>query len=52
MLVDNEIVIPDYKRQFSHEIIEAFMVLANETVASYMQSIEAPFVYRIQEKPS
>ena len=52
MLLDNEIVIPDYKRQFSHEIIEAFMVLANETVASYMQSIEAPFVYRIHEKPS
>ena len=52
MLVNGEIVIPDYKRQFSHEIIEAFMVLANETVASYMQSIEAPFVYRIHEKPN
>ena len=52
MLVNDEIVIPDYKRQFSHEIIEAFMVLANETVASYMQAIEAPFVYRIHEKPN
>ncbi|MBO5334815.1 MAG: ribonuclease R [Clostridia bacterium] len=52
MLIDDEIVIPDYKRQFSHEIIEAFMVLANETVASFMQSIEAPFVYRVHEKPS
>ncbi len=47
-----EISIPDYKRMFSHQIIEAFMVLANETVAEYMQSIEAPFVYRIHEKPS
>ena len=52
MLVDDEIIIPNYKRQFSHEIIEAFMVLANETVASYMESIEAPFVYRIHEKPN
>lgn len=52
LLIDDEIVIPDYKRQFSYQIIEAFMVLANETVASYMQSIEAPFVYRVHEKPS
>jgi ribonuclease R len=52
MLLENEIVIPDYKRQFSHEIIEAFMVLANETVAQYMQAIEAPFVYRVHEKPN
>ena len=52
MLVNDEIVIPDYKRQFSHEIIEAFMVLANETVARYMEALEAPFVYRIHEKPN
>ncbi len=48
----NEITIPDYERAFSHQIIEAFMVLANETVAEYMHSIEAPFIYRIHEKPS
>ncbi len=52
LLENDEIKIPDYKRAFSHQIIEAFMVLANETVAEYMQSIEAPFVYRIHEKPS
>ena len=49
---NGEITIPDYERAFSHQIIEAFMVLANETVAQYMQSIQAPFVYRIHEKPS
>ncbi len=47
-----EIEIPQYERAFSHQIIEAFMVLANETVAEYMHAIEAPFVYRIHEKPS
>lgn len=48
----NEISIPDYERAFSYQIIEAFMVLANETVAEYMSSIEAPFIYRIHEKPN
>lgn len=48
----NEIRIPEYERVFSYQIIEAFMVLANETVASYMHSIEAPFLYRIHEKPT
>ena len=49
---DGEITIPDYERAFSHQIIEAFMVLANETVAQFMQSIEVPFVYRVHEKPA
>ncbi len=55
ILFDGETIsIPDHddKRAFSHQIIEEFMVLANETVASYMESIEAPFIYRIHEKPS
>ena len=49
---NGDIRIPDYERPFSYQIIEAFMVLANETVAEYMHSIEAPFIYRIHEKPN
>lgn len=49
---NDEIKIPDYERAFSYQIIEAFMVLANETVAEYMHSIEAPFIYRVHEKPT
>ena len=51
LTADNEIVIPDYERAFSYQIIEAFMVLANETVAEYIHAMEAPFIYRIHEKP-
>lgn len=46
-----EIVIPDYERLLSHEMIEQFMVLANETVAGFMTEKKAPFVYRIHERP-
>lgn len=46
-----EIIIPDYERLLSHEMIEQFMVLANETVAEFMTEKKAPFVYRIHEKP-
>lgn len=49
---NGEIVIPDREQEFSRQIIEAFMVLTNETVAQYMQSIEAPCLYRTHEKPS
>ncbi len=53
ILFDGEkISIPDYERPFSYQIIEAFMVLANETVAEYMQDLQAPFIYRIHDKPN
>lgn len=48
---NQEIEIPEYERVFAYQIIESFMVIANETVAEYMHSIEAPFLYRVHEKP-
>lgn len=40
-----------YETYFSNEIIEQFMLTANETVAEKFYWLEAPFVYRIHEDP-
>ncbi|PNR96671.1 ribonuclease R [Petrotoga sp. 9PWA.NaAc.5.4] len=39
------------ERGISEKMIEEFMVLANETVASYFDVKELPFIYRIHEYP-
>jgi ribonuclease R len=39
------------ERNVAHRLIEEFMLLANETVASYLESQEAPALYRIHEEP-
>ena len=52
LYVDGKIVIPEYERTISHELIEQFMVLANETVATLMTEKKMPFVYRVHESPS
>lgn len=49
---DGKISIPDYERTISHEMIEQFMVLANESVATIMTEKAMPFVYRVHERPS
>lgn len=53
ILFENGVItIPDYERTISHEMIEQFMVLANESVATIMTDKGMPFVYRIHERPS
>jgi len=40
-----------YETYFSNEIIEQFMLVANETVAEKFYWIQAPFIYRNHEAP-
>ncbi len=40
-----------YETTFAHEIIEQFMLLANEIVAERFYWLEAPFIYRVHEDP-
>ena len=39
------------QRNVAHRLIEEFMLLANETVASYLESVGAPALYRVHEEP-
>ncbi|HUR35024.1 MAG TPA: ribonuclease R [Vicinamibacterales bacterium] len=39
------------ERNVAHRLIEEFMLLANETVASYLEGHDAPALYRIHEAP-
>ncbi len=40
-----------YESYFSNEIIEQFMLSANETIAEKFYWLEAPFIYRVHEEP-
>ena len=39
------------QRNVAHRLIEEFMLLANETVASHLESNAAPSLYRVHEEP-
>ena len=43
--------ISKYETSFANEIIEQFMLSANETIAEKFFWLNAPFIYRIHEKP-
>lgn len=53
VLDDNGIAIDikKYEMYFANEIIEQFMLTANETVAEKFFWLEAPFIYRVHETP-
>ena len=40
-----------YETSFSKEIIEKFMLIANETIAEKFYWLQAPFIYRVHEDP-
>lgn len=44
--------ISKYETTFAHEIIEQFMLTANETVAEKFFWLDAPFIYRVHEEPA
>jgi ribonuclease R len=40
------------ERNIAHRLIEEFMLLANETVATHLDSLGVPLLYRIHEEPN
>lgn len=49
--VGKPVEIRAYETNFANEIVEQFMLTANETVAETFYYLDAPFIYRVHEKP-
>ena len=50
--IDGKVInISKYETTFANEIIEQFMLIANETVAEKFYWLQAPFIYRVHEEP-
>ena len=50
--IDGKVVnIGKYETTFANEIIEHFMLTANETIAEKFYWLQAPFIYRVHEEP-
>ncbi len=49
---DGEIDVEPSKNLLSYNLIEEFMLVANETIAEYLYYMSVPCVYRVHEKPS
>ena len=43
--------ISKYPRLISHQIVEEFMLIANEVVAEQFAALKCPFVYRVHQQP-
>ena len=53
-LDDNGVCIDVQRKQrgFAQEMIEQFMIMANQAAAMYARSAHIPFIYRVHEEPS
>ncbi len=50
--IDGKVInVSQYETTFAHEIIEQFMLTANEVIAERFFWLEAPFIYRVHENP-
>ena len=50
--IDGKVIdVGKYETSFANEIIEQFMLTANETIAEKFYWLQSPFIYRVHEEP-